>query len=58
MEGFKGKHATCMIVAGIVLILNQMYTKWDIWIVIGALAIIKGAMIMMMPSCCEAKKKR
>jgi hypothetical protein len=57
MEEFKRKKAMSMLVAGIVLILNQMYLKWDIWVVIGALAIIKGLMIWMMP-CCEAKKKR
>jgi len=52
------KHAMCMIVAGIVLILVRMYTAWDIWVVLGALAIIKGIMIKMMPNCCSIKKKR
>lgn len=50
-----------MLVLGIILIVVRMFTTWDIWIVIGVLAIIKAAMIFFMPCKCDekpAKRKR
>ncbi|MBS3075145.1 hypothetical protein J4429_01670 [Candidatus Pacearchaeota archaeon] len=45
-----------MLVLGIVLILVRMFTVWDIWIVLGALAIIKAIMLFVMPNhCCDEK---
>jgi len=50
------KHGIIMLVAGLILILNQVFFMWDIWIVIGAMAIIKGVIVMLMPGheCCNA----
>ncbi|MBU0461133.1 MAG: hypothetical protein KJ574_00960 [Nanoarchaeota archaeon] len=48
-----------LLVFGIVLILVRMYTTWDIWIVIGALLIIKAIMLFIMPICpCIKGKKK
>ena len=56
--------AVKMLVLGIVVILVRMFTAWDIWIVLGVLAVIKAIMLFVMPgSCCcdekpAVKKKR
>ena len=44
-------HAAKMLVIGIVLILVRLYTTWDIWVVLGALLIIKGVLIVAMHGC-------
>ncbi|MEK6921468.1 MAG: hypothetical protein AABX82_06285 [Nanoarchaeota archaeon] len=46
-----------MVVAGLVLIGVRMYTTWDIWLVIGAMLAIKGALLFVMPVCPCTKKK-
>jgi len=50
--------ATKLLVIGIVLILVRYYTLWDIWVVIGAILIIKGLLVLIMPNCyCQVKPK-
>lgn len=40
------------IVVGLVLIANQLWFKWDIWVVIGVLLVLKGLMKLAMPEGC------
>ena len=51
--------AAKMLVIGIVLILVRLYTQWDIWVVIGAILVIKGILMFLMPmgKCTKPKKK-
>ncbi len=49
--------ASKVLVVGILLILVRMYTVWDIWVVIGALLIVKGLWLFAMPVCPCTKKK-
>lgn len=56
-DGACGKcWAAKWIVIGLVLVLNQLYTKWDIWVVIGVLLILKGLLKWVKPTCphCES----
>lgn len=47
-----------LLVLGIILILVRLYTSWDIWIVLGVLAIIKAIMLFAMPVCpCQTQNK-
>ena len=47
-----------LLVLGIVLILVRIYTAWDIWVVLGAVLIIKGFLLLVMPNCgCQVKTK-
>ena len=39
------------IVIGLILIANQWWFMWDIWVVIGALLVLKGVMKLAMPTC-------
>ena len=61
-DGICSKCWACKyIVVGIILIANQMWLKWDIWVVLGALLVIKGVIKLVMPTCShcaapEAKK--
>ena len=51
-DGYCGKcHAAKWIVFGIILIANQLYLKWDIWVVLGVLVVLKGIMKLAMPAC-------
>lgn len=43
--------ATKAIVIGLILLINQLYTGYDIWVVIGTLLIIKGVIKLLMPQC-------
>ena len=48
-----------MLILGIILILVRLYTSWDIWIVIGALLIIKAVVHFAVPhTCCEESTKK
>jgi len=48
-------HAGKWVVFGIILIVNQLYLQWDIWVVIGALFVLKGLMKFAMPTCSHCK---
>ena len=52
-DGYCGKcHGSKWIVLGLILILVRWYyPQWDIWIVLGALILLKGIMKLAMPSC-------
>ena len=51
--------AAKLLVLGIIIILVRMYTAWDIWIVLGALLIIKAVLHFAMPStCCTIEKAK
>lgn len=47
-----------LIVLGVVLILVRLYTNWDMWLVVGAILIIKAIMLFIMPVCPCVKKKK
>lgn len=50
------KHiAVKFIIAGLVIIGVRIYTSWDIWVVIGALLIIKALYLFTLP-CHKSKK--
>jgi len=54
--GVCGKcHAGMAIVIGLILVINQLYVEWDIWVVVGVLIILKGIMKIVKPTCghCE-----
>jgi len=59
MEGCTPKcMAMKFLVLGIILLLVRYYTTWDMWIVFGALLIIKAVILFVMPVCkCNVKKK-
>lgn len=40
------------IVAGAAIILVRIYTKWDIWVVLGTMVAIKGLLKLAMPKGC------
>jgi hypothetical protein len=51
--------ATKLLIFGIILVLVRIYTSWDIWVVIGALLIIKAIVLFIKPECpCTEKGKK
>lgn len=50
--------ATKMLIVGIVLILVRLYTNWDIWIVIGALIVLKAILLYLTPASSNAKTRK
>jgi hypothetical protein len=40
-----------LLILGIVIILLDIYTRWDLWLVIGILLIIKAIWVTLMPRC-------
>ena len=44
-------HGAKWIVFGLILIVNQLYLRWDIWVVLGVLVALKGIMKLAMPAC-------
>ncbi|MBI2653532.1 hypothetical protein HYX02_01850 [Candidatus Woesearchaeota archaeon] len=52
-DGVCGKcWAAKFIVVGLVLIANQYWFGWDIWVVIGVLLVLKGVLKLAMPGGC------
>ena len=59
MEHTPKQIATKMIVFGLIIILVRLYTNWDIWVVIGAILVLKGIVIgVHKGACCEKVKKK
>jgi len=52
MHNSKGM-AAMMLIVGIILVLVRLYTTWDIWVVLGILAIIKAIILFASPNCCN-----
>jgi len=50
--------ATKLLVAGILLILVRTLTEWDMWVVVGAILIIKALVMYSMSGCCQKKAPR
>ncbi len=48
--------ATKLLVLGLILLAVRLYTSFDMWIVIGALLVIKGILLYIMPVCACTKK--
>ncbi len=42
---------TKYIVVGLILIANEYWFQWNVWVVIGTLLVIKGVLKHVMPSC-------
>ncbi|MEK6827930.1 MAG: hypothetical protein AABX78_01130 [Nanoarchaeota archaeon] len=51
-DGYCAKcHGAKWVVFGLILIVNQLYLRWDIWVVLGVLIVLKGIMKLAMPAC-------
>ena len=46
-----------LLVLGVILIVVRTYTNWDIWVVVGALLVLKALWIYFNPMCGCARKK-
>jgi len=44
-------HAGKYIVVGLILLANYYWLKWDIWVLIGALLVLKGLLKLVKPNC-------
>ena len=57
-DGVCGKcHAGKFIVFGLILVANQLWFGWDIWVVIGVLLVLKGFLKLAMPTCGHCKSE-
>lgn len=54
----KGKKAVMLFIFGLVILLARLYTKWDIWIVLGVLMIVKALLMAVMSMCCQGKEEK
>lgn len=47
-----------LLIMGIVIILLDKYTQWDLWLVVGVLLILKAVLVLFMPKCpyCSPKE--
>ena len=55
-DGYCAKcHASKFVVVGLILIANQLYIHWDVWVVLGVLLVLKGIMKFAMPACSHCK---
>jgi hypothetical protein len=51
--------AVKLLIIGLILILVRLYTAWDIWVVLGAILIVKAVVLFFMPKCsCNIKTKK
>lgn len=60
MEGFNHRHiAIKLLIVGVVFVLVRLYTDWDIWVVIGAILVIKAILLFVMPAHnCDSKESK
>lgn len=55
-DGYCAKcHASKFVVVGLILIANQLYIHWDVWVVLGVLLVLKGIMKFAMPTCSHCR---
>ncbi len=48
-----------LLIVGLILILVTLFTTWNIWLVIGAMLVIKALLLFIMPVCpCRGKAKK
>jgi len=52
MEGHSPQcKAMKLFITGLIILLARLYTTLDIWVVIGALLIVKSIILFLMPLC-------
>ncbi|VVB78325.1 Uncharacterised protein [uncultured archaeon] len=47
-----------LLIVGIVFIINQVYLKYDIWVVIAVLLIIKAIILFIVPGHCTCESDK